>query len=477
MKLAKISILAIAAACAFSATAQEAPRAAYFLDGYTLRHQLNPAFGNERGYVQVPVLFNYNIGLFSNVGLSTFLYPMDGSNKLTTFMSPTVPADKFLGKLNESNHINLGLGIDIFSFGFKALGGFNTVEMGLKVDGGIDLPKDLFKFMKVGQDSYDTQYSFGDIGAYVNARTEIALGHSRQITDALRVGAKVKVLLGLASVDARVKRLDVRMTDKYWDVSGEGRLEAAVLGKALYVPTLEEVNDVKDDKDPDLIAYDKIDFSASNISLPGFGLGFDLGATYQLLPDLELSASIQDLGFMNWSNAVIAETGTGSWHFDGFHDIAIRDDQEGYDDNNLGEQLKDQFGQLEDMVGFHRTSTDGSYTKALHATLHIGAEYKMPFYKNLTAGALFTSYFAGISSWQEGRIYATVKPTKWFDCTINYGLGTYGDAFGWMINFHPKGVNLFIGSDHTFFKVNPQFIPVGNINASINMGLNFTFGS
>lgn len=48
---------------------------------------------------------------------------------------------------------------------------------------------------------------------------------------------------------------------------------------------------------------------------------------------------------------------------------------------------------------------------------------------------------------------------KWFDATVNYGASTYGSSFGWMINFHPKGFNFFIGSDHQFFSVTPQFVP------------------
>lgn len=46
-----------------------------------------------------------------------------------------------------------------------------------------------------------------------------------------------------------------------------------------------------------------------------------------------------------------------------------------------------------------------------------------------------------------------------------------------MINFHPKGFNFFIGSDHQFFSVTPQFVPVGHATANINLGFNVTFGS
>ena len=84
----------------FSANAQQASRTAYFLDGYSYRHELNPALGGERNYFSIPVLANIGVGLQSNVGVNTFLYKSTVQGyDLTTFMSPSVSADEFLGKL------------------------------------------------------------------------------------------------------------------------------------------------------------------------------------------------------------------------------------------------------------------------------------------------------------------------------------------------------------------------------------------
>ena len=57
---------------AMTATAQEALRSAYFLPGYNFRHELNPALAPERGYVALPAIGGLNVGLNSNIGLSTF---------------------------------------------------------------------------------------------------------------------------------------------------------------------------------------------------------------------------------------------------------------------------------------------------------------------------------------------------------------------------------------------------------------------
>ena len=145
MTTAKKLIISLAAFSAISAAAQEAPRTAYFLDGYSYRHELNPAFAGERNYISIPALANIDLSLFSNVGVNTFLYKTQpGSQyKLTTFMSPTVDANTFLNKLGNNNHINGNFDFTLLSTGFRAFKGFNTITIGVNAGMGVDLPKDL----------------------------------------------------------------------------------------------------------------------------------------------------------------------------------------------------------------------------------------------------------------------------------------------------------------------------------------------
>lgn len=475
-RIKSIIVSSVIAVAALTTHGQEASRSAYFLDGYSFRHELNPAFGGERSYVSIPALGNINLGPFSNVGVNTFLYPINGNQyKLTTFMSPTVSADEFLGKLKDNNRINMSSDVVLLSAGFKAFKGYNTITIGVHADMGLGLPKDLFRFMKLGQTGTDTHYNFKDLSVNANSMAEIALGHSHKINSKLTIGAKMKVLLGLGAVQAKIDNMDLRMTDNQWTVNAVGSLNMAA-GSGLRVPTKRETGaSYSKPSEADLIEWNDIDYDSFGLS--GFGLGFDLGATYQLLPDLQLSAAVTDLGFMNWSHAVKGETSKTSWKFDGFQNIALDKDDPGYEENKIGEQLDRMWDDLQDAVNFHRTGVDQSFTRALYTTIRLGAEYKMPFYNKLTGAFLFSSHIAGVSSWTEGRFYANVKPNKWFDASVNYGISSFGSSLGWMVNFHPKGFNFFIGTDHQFFKVTPQYLPVGKATANFNIGFNLTFGS
>ena len=46
---------------------------------------------------------------------------------------------------------------------------------------------------------------------------------------------------------------------------------------------------------------------------------------------------------------------------------------------------------------------------------------------------------------------------------------------GWVINFHPKGINFFVGMDHLIGKTGAKMIPLSS-NFSFNLGLNVAWG-
>lgn len=459
------------------AAAQEASRSGYFLEGYNFRHQLNPAFAPENNYVAIPVLGNFGIGMASNIGVNTFIYKQpDG--QLTTFMNSSVGNGEFLDKLHKNNHLTANINMTLLSCGFRAFNGYNTVSLSTHAEMGANLPKDLFTFMKVGMTGPSTSYSFENVRLRVNAYAELALGHQRKVTNELSAGAKVKFLFGLGNIDARIKTMDVHMSDNLWSVRAQGEMNMAA-GSGLEVPTNKESG--KDLDKPDM--YNQIDYDGikyNGFGLAGFGLGFDLGATYdmhQFVDGLTLSAALTDIGFISWNNNHRAVTPDTQWSFEGFKNVALDSDQPDYDQNKLDEQIDNMFDDLKDCANFERASDGGSRTTALATTLAIGAEYRMPFYKGLTGGFLFSQRMGGCFSWTEGRFYANVKPTDWFDCSINYGAGTFGSSFGWLVNFHPKGFTFFIGSDHQFFNVTPQYVPVGKANANLTLGMSINFGS
>lgn len=67
-----------------------------------------------------------------------------------------------------------------------------------------------------------------------------------------------------------------------------------------------------------------------------------------------------------------------------------------------------------------------------------------------------------------------MNPVNFLSADVNLSAGTYGVGFGWLLNIHTTGFNLFAGMDHTLGKLSKQGIPL-NSNAAFNFGINFPF--
>ena len=118
----------------------------YFLDGTFHNSRINPAMKAERAYFSI-MTGNYSMRTKGNVGISDFLYTR-GDNELTTFMSGSVGADEFLGKLPSVSRIGFGFDESIFSGGFRAFGGYATFGLSMHSATMLSLPKELFVFAK-----------------------------------------------------------------------------------------------------------------------------------------------------------------------------------------------------------------------------------------------------------------------------------------------------------------------------------------
>ena len=111
----------------------------------------------------------------------------------------------------------------------------------------------------------------------------------------------------------------------------------------------------------------------------------------------------------------------------------------------------------------------------INDTLNLGAEYALPMYDKLSFGFLSSTRINGKYSWSEGRFSANVSPLSWFEAGINYGITSYGSTMGWIVNFHPRVMSLFVGMDYIVGKVSKQYIPLNNMNMNLSFGLNVTF--
>ena len=131
----------------------------------------------------------------------------------------------------------------------------------------------------------------------------------------------------------------------------------------------------------------------------------------------------------------------------------------------------------DDLAKLYQLDNNGevsSRTRALAATLNFGAQYELPAYRRLHFGLMNSTRINGPYTWTQFRLSANINPVDFLSADVNVAAGTYGIGFGWLLNIHTTGFNLFAGMDHTVGKLAKQGIPL-NSNASFNFGINFPF--
>ena len=441
---------------------------AYFTEDYKFRHMLNPAFGNEQNYVSIPALGNISVNTHGNFGyrdviMSNPMYPSLSDKKMTTFLNPYISAEDALsGFSTGNNRITGDVSLTILSAGFKAFGGYNTIEINSRTTTGVSLPYELFEFAKnTGNHSYD----IGDINAHAQSFAEIAFGHSRQINDKLRLGAKLKVLVGLGRADVKMRNMKADLTaEDKWTITGEATADVSM--KGFSYASEEKKYNIEGSG-----TYERVnDVDLDGVGVGGFGMAIDLGGVYEINEDWTVSASVLDLGFISWTNDMLAENRSKSFVFNGFHDVSVTSDRGEEIDTKVdryGDQLAD-FANLTDM------GDKGGRSTGIGATINVGAEYTLPVYRKVSFGALCTSRINGAYSWTEGRLSANYAPLNWLDGGVSFAVNSFTTSMGWVLNLHPKGYNFFIGMDHILGKTSKEMIPLSS-NASLTVGMNITW--
>lgn len=453
----KCAAAMLATAAALCATAQNT-QSGYFLDDYAYRFLSNPALAPSFGKVLVgiPGINNLNMNIRGNLGLTDIIYNVDG--RTTTFMNPGVSAAEVMGNLSDHNRLGFDIRENILSVGFGMLGGYSTINLSARANVNVSLPKSIFSFLKEGVTN-DT-YEIDGLKARAIGYAELSLGHSRNITSEIRVGANVKVLLGAGSFKADLDRATLALNRDSWDIITDASIHTSLKG-------LNYETSYSEDTHREYVSG--IDGSFKPIN--GLGFGIDLGATYapKALNDWEFSAAVLDLGFIKWDNDLLATTNGERRFQSSIYNFSADDNAP----NSFSNEWDRMLHSLEELYQLDDAGNTGGYTQALNATVNLGASYTLPVYRRLKFGLLNTTRIAGGFSWTDFRLSANINPVKNISLGVNGNAGTLGCGFGWIANLRIPfaGIQLYLAQDNFFGKVAKQGVPLSS-NVSLSLGLN-----
>ncbi|MEY8685744.1 DUF5723 family protein [Bacteroides sp. AN502(2024)] len=470
--------------CTLSANAQFL-RTSYFMEGTHYRQQLNPALAPGRGYVNIPVIGAFNASVSStSLGYQDIVDIIDDNGEFYRNQD-------FLGRLKDNNTLNLNLNTEILSAGWYKGKNFWSFNVGLRTDIGANLTKNLFTFLNemdgIEDNWRNSRYDVGGQELHIQAYTEIGLGLSRQINDRLTVGGRVKALLGIGNMQLKLNRVYMNA-----NLPSDARINQLQDQNYLMsnYNTPAKINELKKEFDAyqaqidldvalessfkglNLVEnqdgyIDDFDFESKDMGIAGYGFGIDLGASYKILDNLTVSASVIDLGFMSWKKDAtkIASASASDLNMKGsdytnridvnnpnsIMDVVneFQKDAEGYMDRVTGGDVLD-YDLLQMRVG----DASENRKSRLAATLVLGAEYGF-FNNKLAVGALSTTRFLQPKAMTELTLSANYRPKNYFNLAVSYSMiQSAGKSFGLAVKLGP----LFVGTDYMFLGKNSNSV-------------------
>lgn len=437
------------AALLFAAGAAAQNPTAYFMEGSTFRTQFNPAFAPLRGYFNIPVVGSIGISAGSSLALGDVLYPRDG--KLVTLFDRSVSADEALRGLQTDNTLGAEMRTAILGFGkyTRNRKNFWAFDINLRASAELNLPKSLIEFVKRGDDGVIRNFGMA-VDSYLDAGFTYSFP---LLEDKLYIGAKAKFVMGLARIKVNFDRMDVTMNEDRWAVRAEGLLDANVPGA--------EVDYRFDDRGRPYFEPD--DIGMGTVKPAGYGFAVDLGATYDVLPDLQVSLALTDLGFVSWNKASsVRGRSTADVEYTG---ITVEN----------GEAASSPDFSFDDISQFYPNAAE-SGARMMHATLNAGAEYFV-WKHRVGFGLLYQARFQEYKALHSITGSVNFSPIRWFTLTAGYTVvAGRGSSLGLALNLCPGWINFFVGTDLATARFSPQFIPVKQRSANVTFGLGFPLG-
>ena len=436
----------------------------YFMKDNALQHNLNPAFQPKCNYyIGFPALSSLNVSAGNNALVFSDVFYGRG-DETVYFLHPDEEAgiDNFLKSLRKNTRLFSDVGISLITFGFRANKSYYTFDATTRFASQLIVPKAIpaVFFKGVEDEDGETVFSLRDLSFSATAYTQFALGYSYDFDEQWNFGGKLKFLLGHANMDADFGDLSLTISKERWLLQGNSSLSSSVAGLTMEADengALEKIDSNGDN------------FTFSKFLAGGAGAGVDLGATCNLLENLQLSASIVDLGFIRWSKNLSKTRKEGDFEFDGIV-YDINDTEKDY-----GKEYADMLKNM-----YVVENNPKAYTTSLTTKVYAGAEYSI-LEDKIGFGLLSKTYITKSKMFEELVLSSNFRPFYPLSVSFSYSLlnGKWSNlGFGFNVNAGP--FNLFLCADNIplkYAKGGGKLAPVNTKMVSTSFGINFVFGN
>ena len=415
----------------------------YFMNSIPQSNSLNPAIQrNCRVFIGLPALSSIYFDFSTGIGYNDVFTKNNTTNEFN------IDIDKLITRLDTTNYFSSSVNINLFSLGLKFKNNLSfTLDVSDKVFARVGIPKDLFRFAwQLNSQFEGKRANFDNFNVDLNYYHEIALGVSKKIGQ-ITVGAKGKVLFGIGNITSEKSKLGISSDPTNFDIT---------LDSDILINTSGPFN-ITQEQDSSISAELNDDKSITDILLNRENMGFalDAGIVYDINNFVSVSASVIDLGFINWNSDVNNISQTGSYTFSGI---------DMHDTSSIS-AISDS---IENFFRFNPI-TQNSYSSSLASKIYFGGAFKLN--KNISFGVLSRGELYNKKYSQGFTFSANTHFLKFLSTTVSYTMNEKGyDNFGFGLGLKGGPLQFYLVSDN--IPVKPQEVSYVNFR----FGFNLLFG-
>ena len=469
-------IFIIVLALIFADSSAQNSQVLYFMN-LPQNHLINPALRPSNSvYIGLPLISSINLNMNNNfVNFSDLLQRDQSKNLIVSVLHPDYDPDTFLAKIREKNSIEQEFTIQTLGVGFSVgKDSYIFLDINERIDGNIVLPGDLFRLaLKGNSDFVGRKIDLSSLRGEMSYYREVGLGFSRNFTDKLRVGIKGKLLFGLANASIDNKSLGISVNEDYSHTL-DANLTVNMSGPIhVNMDSNNNITSIALDDNKFKTASGVRDFFTDSKNI---GFGMDIGASYDLNDRIVLSASVTNLGFINWKKDVTNLKADNKFKFSGLNLLDVINGTK-----TIDELAADMLDSLKNAFVVSNTKT--AYTTFLPFGVSVGGSFSVT--KKLTLGLLSYSRVIGQQIRESLTFSANLTIGNEFSASLSYTAENHRyDNLGAGIAFRTGVTQFYLLSDRvpvTWTRIkdnNSNVIIPSNWNTvNIRFGMNIVIGN
>jgi len=419
----------------------------YFHKELPQKTLLNPVFTSSCNYIGIPGLSSLYLNYGNTVISYNQIFPENAEgNRVPDFGYLTQ-------KMHNLDLVNAELNTNLFSLGYWYKDYFFNFNIAEKTGLWATVPGNLISLAWEGNTQYVGETAeVNRVGVKFSYYREYSLSAAKWITDDLKVGVRPKLLFGKLNLNTRNETFTLRTGEENYDLDIS----------ATYIANSSLPISVEKDKEGNVssVSLDELNYVSLLMNGKNPGFAFDVGLMHNYSDQINVYASLVDLGFIRWRSNLNSIDVKQHIEYTGVTQEEIED---GYNIENIVDSISN---------SWRTNTTQKPYTTLLPVKLYGGLTYSLN--NNTDLGVLSKTIYLKQRLYPSLTFSYNTELSSFLSLTASYSYRNYAfDNIGAGISVQNKTAQFYIVSDN-LLAIQP--LEVQNLNFRFGINLFFNCG-